>query len=121
MTMVPRMRDNTEIRQDLENGRPTVAELHGDGHFAMLAKQLWLKPTKKAAKIKVKPDVVKKEIWDVLEQEDFSYRSLLTLENLQILERRVPFHHRALTSYAKLIAATSGQATRKTLRITMFC
>ena len=40
---------------------------------------------------KVKPDVVKKEIWDVLEREDFPHRSLLILENLQILERSAIF------------------------------
>jgi intron-binding protein aquarius len=84
--MAPRTRGNVEVRQDVDNGRPTIADLQGDSHFALLAKQYWLKSTKKASKIKVKPDVVKKEIWDVLEREDFSYRSLLILENLQILE-----------------------------------
>jgi hypothetical protein len=85
-TMAPRTRGNVEVRQDADNGRPTIADLQGDGHFALLAKQHWLKSTKKTTKVKVKPDVVKKEIWDVLEREDFSYRSLLILENLQILE-----------------------------------
>lgn len=89
--MAPRTRGNVEVRQDVENGRPTIADLHGDNHFALLAKQHWLKSTKKTAKVKVKPDIVKKEIWDVLEQEDFSYRSLLILENLQILERYASF------------------------------
>jgi intron-binding protein aquarius len=84
--MAPRTRGNVEVRQDVDNGRPTIADLQGDSHFSLLAKQYWLKSTKKASKIKVKPDVVKKEIWDVLEREDFSYRSLLILENLQILE-----------------------------------
>jgi intron-binding protein aquarius len=85
--MALRTRGNVEIRQDVDNGRPTIADLQGDNHFVLLAKQHWLKSTKKAAKVKVKPDVVKKEIWDVLEREDFSYRSLLILENLQILGR----------------------------------
>ncbi len=91
--MAPRTRGNAEVRQDVENGRPTVADLYGDGHFASLAKQHWLKSTKKAAKVKVKPDVVKREIWDVLERENFSYRSLLILENLQILERSASLHY----------------------------
>jgi intron-binding protein aquarius len=90
-TMAPRTRGNVEVRQDTENGRPTIADLYGDSHFALLAKQHWLKSTKKAAKIKVKPEIVKKEIWDVLEREDFSYKSLLILENLQILERSTSF------------------------------
>ena len=85
--MAPRTRGNVEARHDIDNGRPTIADLQGDSHFALLAKQHWLKPTKKATKVKVKPDVVKKELWDILEQEDFSYKSLLILENLQTLER----------------------------------
>jgi intron-binding protein aquarius len=85
--MAPRTRDDGDVRQDGDNGRPTVADLQGDGHFALLAKQHWLKTSKKATKVKVKPEVVKKEIWDVLEREDFSYKSLLILENLQVLER----------------------------------
>jgi intron-binding protein aquarius len=87
-TMAPRTRGNVEDRQVVESSRPTVSDLQGDNPFAQLAKLYWLKSSKRAAKVKVKPDVVKKEIWDVLEQEDFSYRSLLTLENLQILERQ---------------------------------
>lgn len=90
--MAPRTRGDWEARQDGGSGRPTVADLQGDGHFAILAKQHWLKTSKKAAKVKVKPEIVKKEIWDVLEREDFSYKSLLILENLQFLERSVPYY-----------------------------
>ena len=36
---------------------------------------------------KVKPDVIKKEMWDVLENEGFQFRSLLILESLQLLEK----------------------------------
>ena len=52
-----------------------------------LARQHWLKPSKKTAKVKVKNDVVKQGIWDVLEQDGFSYKLLLLLESLQTLER----------------------------------
>lgn len=38
---------------------------------------------------KVKNEVVKNEIWDVLENEGFPFRSLFILENLQLLERFV--------------------------------
>ncbi len=69
----------------IDDGRPTVADLQGNSPFAQLANKYWLK--KKSSKVTVKPDVLKKEIWDVLEKEDFAYRSLLVLENLQILER----------------------------------
>ncbi len=55
--------------------------------FAQLAKQHWLKPSKRATKVKVKKDVIKAEIWDVLEKDGFPFRSLLALESLQVLER----------------------------------
>jgi len=86
-TMAPRTRGNVEVRKEADDGRPTVADLQGDSPFAQLAKKHWLKATKKSTKVKVKPEVLKKDIWDVLEQEDFSYKSLLVLENLQLLER----------------------------------
>lgn len=57
--------------------------------FAKLAKQHWLKPSKKATKVKVKNDVLKRDIWDPLEKEKFPLSSLLALEGLQILERSV--------------------------------
>jgi hypothetical protein len=63
--------------------RPTVADLHGENHFAQVARKNWL--TAKAPK--VRPEVVKKELWDELEEIDFAYSSLLVLENLQLLER----------------------------------
>ena len=67
--------------------RPTKAEIDGENEFAQLAKQHWLKTKKRAAKVKVKNDVLKNEIWDPLEKESFPIKSLLTLEGLQILER----------------------------------
>lgn len=70
----------------------SAEESHNESSFAQLAAKHWLKPSKKSAKVKVKPDVIKKEVWDVLEQEDFSFRSLLTLENLHILEKYIHLH-----------------------------
>ncbi|KAK6611078.1 dead helicases superfamily protein [Botrytis cinerea] len=67
-------------------GVPPAEVSQDESSFSQLAAKYWLKPSKKSAKVKVKPDVIKNEIWDVLEQEEFSYRSLLTLENLHILE-----------------------------------
>lgn len=65
-----------------------VAEQDGETAFAQLAQQHWLKPsTKKSAKVKVKQDVLKNEIWDILEKKDFAFSSLLSLENLQVLEK----------------------------------
>lgn len=85
--MAPRTRGPVEPRKEVDDGRPTVADLQGESPFAQLAKKHWLKQGKKSAKVKIKPQVLKKEIWDVLEQEGFSYKTLLVLENLQILER----------------------------------
>lgn len=67
-----------------QHARPTVADLHGENHFAQVARKHWLS-AKKAPK--VRPEVVKKELWNELESADFAYSSLLVLENLQLLER----------------------------------
>ncbi|KAF7681106.1 dead helicases superfamily protein [Alternaria burnsii] len=66
------------------HARPTVADLHGENHFAQVARKNWLSAKKTP---KVRPEVVKKELWDELENVDFAYSSLLILENLQLLER----------------------------------
>lgn len=66
------------------HARPTVADLHGENHFAQVARSNWLNGTQVQ---KVRPEVVKKELWDELEKIDFAYPSLLQLENLQLLEK----------------------------------
>ncbi|KAH8674020.1 DEAD helicases superfamily protein-like protein [Xylariales sp. PMI_506] len=66
--------------------RPTAAEIEGESEFAQLAKQHWLKKSKRSSTVKVKNDVLKREIWDALEKDGFQYKSLLVLEGLQILE-----------------------------------
>lgn len=66
-----------------QHARPTVADLHGENHFAQVARNNWLASKKTP---KVRPDVVKKELWDQLESDGFAYSSLLILENLQLLE-----------------------------------
>lgn len=81
------------------SGRPTTQDLEGDSEFANLARQHWLKATKRAddAKVKVKNDVLKSEIWDALEKDGFPLKSLLVLEGLQTLERHVsPFPKRCV-------------------------
>jgi hypothetical protein len=82
--MPPRKKAKEEPRR--EEARPSVAEPDGvENPFAQLAQKHWT--SKKSAKVKVKPDVLKNEIWDVLEKESFAFKSLLLLENLQILEK----------------------------------
>lgn len=61
-----------------------VGDPGDDNYWAQLAKKHWPKAVK--AK-KAKPELIKKEIWDVLEQEAFHFPSLLMLENLQLLEK----------------------------------
>lgn len=85
--MGKRTRGTDEPQREVDDGRPTLADLQGENPFAQLANKHWLKSTKKAAKVKVKEDVLRSGIWEVLEQEDFTFKSLLVLENLQILER----------------------------------
>lgn len=67
--------------------KATEQTTEGQSEFAQLAKQHWLKPSKKATKVKVKNDVLKRDIWDPLEKGKFPLPSLLALEGLQILER----------------------------------
>ncbi|KAF1812741.1 intron-binding protein aquarius [Eremomyces bilateralis CBS 781.70] len=65
--------------------RTPVADLQGDtaNEYAELAKKHWLKSSKA---VKVRPNVVKEEIWDPLEKNNFPYGELLALENLQVVE-----------------------------------
>ncbi|KAI1358603.1 hypothetical protein F5Y08DRAFT_321500 [Xylaria arbuscula] len=87
MPTAKRLKSSAKAKgRDKPPPRPTVADLEGESEFAQLAKKHWLKTTKSAAKIKVKNDVLKKEIWDVLEKDAFAYKSLLILEGLQTLE-----------------------------------
>ncbi|KAI9729699.1 MAG: hypothetical protein M1834_006650 [Cirrosporium novae-zelandiae] len=71
-------------RVENRDTRPTVSDLQGDNHWTELAKKYWLKNTtvKKASQ-----DVLKIQIWDALEAEQFAAKSLLILETLQILEK----------------------------------
>ena len=63
---------------------PTGEELENDNRWTQLAQKHWAKPLKSG---KVKTEVIKNEIWDVLEAEDFLFRSLLLLESSQLLEK----------------------------------
>ena len=73
------------VPQGME-ARPTVSDFQEDNRWVGLAKTKWLKQTKVC---KVKQDVIKKDIWDPLEAESFSLRSLLLLENLNVLEKYI--------------------------------
>lgn len=57
-------------------------ELDGEDYWRQLAEKQWATRSKR-----VRPDVVKQEIWDKLESSDFEFRWLRLLENLQLLEK----------------------------------
>lgn len=72
-------------------------------HWAKLAEKHWLKSRKPK---KAKPEIIKKEIWDVLEGESFDFRSLLVLESLQLLESYLwPTYNDASTNHHVLLIA----------------
>lgn len=64
--------------------RPTIEDLHGDNHYAEVARKYWLKKTKTT---KVLQKVINEELWAHLETDGFAYGSLLILETLQVLEK----------------------------------
>lgn len=59
-------------------------ELEHRNRWTELAQKYWSQPAKSR---KVNSEVIKNEIWDILEREEFLFRSLLLLENLQLLEK----------------------------------
>lgn len=63
-----------------------VGENEGFDRWMLIAQTHWLKSTYVR---KVNPDLIKNDIWDYLVLDGFDFRSLLALENLQILERYV--------------------------------
>ncbi|RFU73568.1 intron-binding aquarius [Trichoderma arundinaceum] len=102
--------------KDTTDGRPTPAEVEEQEHqFVQIARQHWLKPgKKKTAKVKVKNDVVKQGIWDVLEQDGFSYKLLLLLESLQTLESYLwPGYSEEASNYHVLVLALICNVKRR--------
>lgn len=88
VTMPPakRVKSSATQRKTPSASRAGNEEGEGESEFATIARQHWLKTTKRPAKVKVKNEVLKREIWDTLEKEDFPLKSLLALEGLQTLE-----------------------------------
>ena len=102
-----------------EGEHPSVGDLGNSNYWAELAGEHWAKTSKVSRAKKIKPEVIKKKIWDVLEQENFHFRSLLMLENLQLLEKYTTFLSSATHTDWNL--AFYGQAIPKTRRIIMYC
>lgn len=80
------------VQQQQEQDDVQDAANDGGGYFSELAKKHWLnKNNMNTSRTKVKQDVIKKDIWDILEKDSFSSSSLLSLESLQLLEKYVAF------------------------------
>ena len=101
--------------------RPTVDDFRQDNQWVSLAKSLWPETSKKSRRSKIKHDTVKKDLWDPLEADGFSLRSLLTLENLNVLEKYGLFRDRQVSFLSNGLIGSFGQRTRRTLPTTMFC
>lgn len=56
-----------------------------ESRWRELAEKHWAKPSQKVKKVRA--EILKQEIWDALEKEDFDFRSLLVLDNVQLLEK----------------------------------
>ncbi|KAI1005972.1 RNA helicase aquarius [Podosphaera aphanis] len=80
------MAQNVGDHPTTNNNRNISVHNEGENIFAALARKHWLKATKKTQTIKVNQEILKKDIWDVLEKDEFGYKLLSDLENLQILE-----------------------------------
>jgi intron-binding protein aquarius len=63
--------------------RPTVVDFRDDSPWVQLAKANWSNVKVR----KAKPDVIKKQLYAPLEAEAFNSRTLLILENLNVLEK----------------------------------
>lgn len=118
--MPPRSRRKVEPQQEEIEEVLSTPDLQGEAYFEDLAKRHWLKTTKKQTKVKVKPDVLKSEIWDVLEKENFEFKSLLALENLQILEKYGQSLGTSIQLDANLRTDTYGLVIMRTRLITIF-
>ncbi|KAL8774528.1 MAG: hypothetical protein Q9209_000901 [Squamulea sp. 1 TL-2023] len=93
------------------DSRPELEDLEGENHWTQLARKHFNKPVETT---KVKPDVIKKEIWDVLENEGFQFRSLLMLESLQLLENYLwPGYTEISTNHHVLLIALIATAKNR--------
>ncbi|MCJ1401489.1 hypothetical protein MMC11_004703 [Xylographa trunciseda] len=79
-------------------------ESSDEEQWKRLADAQWSKPSTKVRK--VRPEIVKTEIWDILEKEGFAFRSLSILDNLQLLEKYLwPGYDDGSSNYQVLLIA----------------
>ncbi|KAK0723045.1 P-loop containing nucleoside triphosphate hydrolase protein [Lasiosphaeria miniovina] len=114
MPPAKRVKSSAAARPSANSGRPTTDDLEGESEFATLARQHWLKTSKRATRVKVKNDVLKREIWDTLEKENFPLKSLLVLEGLQTLESYLwPGYGEESSNYHVLLIVLIVNAKRR--------
>ena len=76
----------------------------GEAHWKGLAEKNWLKTSSKPRKVRA--ELVKNGIWDVLEKEGFEFRTLLGLESLQLLEKYLwPGYNEDSSNYHVMLIA----------------
>ncbi|KAI1988152.1 hypothetical protein LOZ53_004070 [Ophidiomyces ophidiicola] len=94
--------------------RPTVNDLQEENRWVALAGTHWLGVSKPR---KVRPEVIKNDIWDPLVSEGFTLHSLLLLENLHILEKYLwpTYSENASNYHVLLIAVIVGIKQRENL------
>ncbi|KAL8944007.1 MAG: hypothetical protein Q9216_000716 [Gyalolechia sp. 2 TL-2023] len=99
-----------------DDGRLDVNDVEGENEWTRLARKHWGSTVKSR---KIKNEVVKNEIWDVLDNEGFQFRSLLILENLQLLESYLwPGYNDASTNHhVILIALIATVKNRENLQV----
>jgi len=95
-----------------DGGRPGVAYDDGVDHWTQIANEHWLKSSRSK---KVKPDIIKRDIWDVLEKENFQSKSLLALENLQLLEQYAHPKKDLMSPYTNIYQLSMACLQRKLL------
>ena len=79
-------------------------ELDDEAKWRALAEEIWTKDSSKVRKVRA--EVVKDKIWDTLEAQSFDFRSLLVLENSQLLEKYLwPGYGEEASNYHVLLIA----------------
>jgi intron-binding protein aquarius len=104
-----------DVQHDASH-RPTLADLQGENHFAQTARNTWLRS---GGAGKFRPGDLKKDVWDVLEKNGFQFKSLLILENLQILEKYLwpNYSDEASNIHILLIALIANVKGRESLPV----
>ncbi|KKY38854.1 putative dead helicases superfamily protein [Diaporthe ampelina] len=114
--MPPAKRQKKSTAKSSKVAAPQVVEAVAEegSEFARVAKQHWLKPSKRATKVKVKNDVLKRDIWDPLEKEKFPSAALVELESLQLLESYLwPGYSEASSNHHVLLIVLITNAKRR--------